>query len=68
MEFGKFQSRLLVCDLLWLNSIMLSRLQTWLQTWFRPVADRFELSQHVEIARTWSHTGSGHIPLRYLAR
>ena len=25
---------------------------------FGPVADRFELSRHVEIARTWSHTGS----------
>jgi len=25
---------------------------------FRPVADRFELSRHVEIARTWSQTGS----------
>jgi len=24
----------------------------------RPVADRFELSRHVEIARTWSQTGS----------
>ena len=25
---------------------------------FRPVADRFQLSRHVEIARTWSQTGS----------
>ena len=31
------------------------------------VADRFELSQRVEIARTWSQTGSDHIPLRYVA-
>ena len=31
-------------------------------------ATRFELSGHVEIARTWSQTGSGHIPLRCLAR
>ena len=27
----------------------------------------FELSQHVEIARTSWQTGSGHIPLRYIA-
>jgi len=25
---------------------------------FRPVVDRFELSRHVQIARTWSQTGS----------
>ena len=25
---------------------------------FRPVADRFELSRHVEVARTWSQTSS----------
>ena len=25
---------------------------------FRPVADRLELSRHVEIPRTWSQTGS----------
>jgi len=41
----------LICDLLWLNSITLSRSQTWFPTCCR-------LSQ----------TGSGHIPLRYLAR
>jgi len=45
MEFGKFHYtvpldlarelvRELVCDLLWLSFITLSRSQTWLQTWF----------------------------------
>jgi len=35
---------------------------------FRPVADRFELCRHDEIALTWSQTRSGHTPLRYPAR
>jgi len=33
----------------------------------RPLVNRFELSWHVEIALTWSQTGSGHILLRYPA-
>ena len=35
---------------------------------FRHVADRVELSRHVEISRTWLQIGSGHIPLCYPAR
>jgi len=67
--------RELVCDdLLRLNSITLSiplrypGRRPGRRPAFRPVADRFELSPHIEIARTWSQTGSGHIPLRYPAR
>jgi len=60
--------RELVCDLLWLNSITLPGRRPGRRPGFWPVTDRFELSRHVEIARTWSQTGSGHIPLRCLAR
>jgi len=70
MEFSKFHYTIYLAT--WLVS--------WFATWpvtcfgcgrrlgFRHVTDRFKLSRHVEIARTWSQTGSGHIPLRYLAR
>jgi len=76
MEFGKFDYtttahdldrelvRELVCDLLWLNSIMISRSQTWSQTWFPTCRRQVRAISN----RTWSQTGSGHIQLRYLAR
>ena len=39
-------------------AIQLSSSRAGRRPGFRPVADRFKLSRHVEIARTWSQTGS----------
>jgi len=39
-------------------SITLSSPRAGRRPGFRPVADKFELSRHVEIARTWSQPGS----------
>jgi len=39
-------------------SIKLSSSRAGRRPGFRPVVDKFELSRHVEIARTWSQTGS----------
>ena len=40
------------------NSITLSSSRAGRRHGFLPVADRFELSRHVEITGTWSQTGS----------
>jgi len=54
---------------LWHSGAIQIRLLLFLtcHTQVRAISTAFELSGHVEIAQTWSQTGSGHIPLCYLA-
>jgi len=66
MEFDQIPLR---CPAIQLASWSQTSSEAGRRPGFRPVADRFELSRHLEIARTWSQTGSQLVaPARELIR